>query len=90
MPFDRSKLKTFPTKPWVYLMKNGTDKVLYVGKAKSLKKRVSTYFQPSRAFTRQPKIRALVEMIRDFEIIEVKSDNIRIAQIIGAARPNSI
>ncbi len=55
-------------------MKDRLGSVIYVGKAKSLKKRVATYFQASRAFTRQPKIRALVEMIRDFEIIEVKSE----------------
>lgn len=55
-------------------MKDRLGSVIYVGKAKSLKKRVSTYFQPSRAFTSQPKIRALVEMIRDFEVIEVKSE----------------
>ncbi|HCR28551.1 MAG TPA: excinuclease ABC subunit C, partial [Opitutae bacterium] len=58
----------------MYLMKDRLGSVIYVGKAKNLKKRVSTYFQPSRSFTQQPKIRALVEMIRDFETIEVKSE----------------
>lgn len=55
-------------------MKDRLGSVIYVGKAKNLKKRVSTYFQPSRKFTHQPKIRALLEMIRDFEYIEVKSE----------------
>ena len=55
-------------------MKDRLGSVIYVGKAKNLKKRVSTYFQPSRRFTDQPKIRALVDMIRDFEYIEVKSE----------------
>ena len=70
----KEKVRRLPSTPGVYLMKDRLGSVIYVGKAKSLKKRVSTYFQPSRSFASQPKIRALVEMIRDFEIIEVKSE----------------
>ena len=70
----KEKVRRLPSKPGVYLMKDRLGSVIYVGKAKNLKKRVSTYFQPSRSFTQQPKIRALVEMIRDFETIEVKSE----------------
>lgn len=55
-------------------MKDRLGKIIYVGKAKDLKRRVSSYFQPSRAMVLHPKIRALVKMIRDFEIIEVKSE----------------
>ncbi len=55
-------------------MKDRIGRIIYVGKAKALKKRVSSYFQPSRAFTLHPKIRALVEMIADFDTIEVKSE----------------
>lgn len=56
-------------------MKDRLGTILYVGKAKNLKKRVSTYFQPSRSRIHQPKIRALISMIRDFEVIEVKSES---------------
>ena len=70
----KEKVRRLPSKPGVYLMKDRLGSVIYVGKAKNLKKRVSTYFQPSRSFTQQPKIRALVEMIRDFETIEVNSE----------------
>ena len=70
----KEKVRKLPSGPGVYLMKDRLGSVIYVGKANNLKKRVSTYFQPSRSFTQQPKIRALVEMIRDFEYIEVASE----------------
>jgi excinuclease ABC subunit C len=53
-----------PQSPGVYLMKDRLGQVIYVGKAKNLKKRVSSYFQGSRRFIRaQPKIAAMVEMV---------------------------
>jgi len=55
-------------------MKDRLGRIVYVGKAKNLKRRVSSYFQPSRNFTQQPKIRALVDLIADFDIIEVRSE----------------
>lgn len=53
--------RTLPLDPGVYLMSDVRKKVIYVGKAKSLKKRVSTYFQTSR--TVGPKLRALVKNV---------------------------
>lgn len=41
----REKIKTFPTGPGLYFMKGPKDKVLYIGKAKNLRSRVSSYFQ---------------------------------------------
>ncbi|MBC2607210.1 excinuclease ABC subunit UvrC [Pelagicoccus albus] len=70
----KEKVRRLPEKPGVYLMKDRLGSVIYVGKAKSLKKRVSSYFQASKKFTHQPKIRALVQMIRDFDFIVVKSE----------------
>ena len=70
----KEKVRRLPDKPGVYLMKDRLGGIIYVGKAKSLKKRVSTYFQPARSMTLHPKIRALIEMIVDFETIEVKSE----------------
>ena len=56
-------------------MKDRFGEILYVGKAKDLKKRVSTYFQPSRRFSfDQPKIAAMVELVRDLDTIEVRSE----------------
>lgn len=70
----KEKVRRLPDRPGVYLMKDRFGRIIYVGKAKSLKKRVSTYFQASRRFTLQPKIRALVDVINDFEVLEVKSE----------------
>jgi excinuclease ABC subunit C len=73
-PTLKEKVRRLPDRPGVYLMKDRIGRIIYVGKAKALKKRVSSYFQPSRGFTMHPKIRALVEMIADFDTIEVKSE----------------
>jgi excinuclease ABC subunit C len=71
----KEKVRHLPDKPGVYLMKDRLGRIIYVGKAKSLKKRVSSYFQRGRARTiSQPKIRALIELIADLETIEVKSE----------------
>src|SRR6188768_684272 len=72
----KEKVRALRDIPGVYLMKDRLGRIIYVGKAKSLKKRVSTYFQTGRerALKYQPKIRTLVEMITDFDIIEVKSE----------------
>ncbi len=71
----KEKVRQLPDKPGVYLMKDRLGRIIYVGKARSLKKRVATYFQRGRArAVAQPKIRALIELIADFDTIEVKSE----------------
>ncbi len=71
----KEKVRQLPDRPGVYLMKDRLGRILYVGKARSLKKRVSSYFQRGRARTiAQPKIRALIDLIADFDTIEVKSE----------------
>lgn len=71
----KEKVRQLPDRPGVYLMKDRLGRIIYVGKARSLKKRVSSYFQRGRALTiNQPKIRALIELIADFDVIEVKSE----------------
>ena len=72
----KEKIRHLPEGPGVYLMKDRLGRIIYVGKAKNLKKRVTSYFQPgrSRALRHQPKIRALLDMITDLEILEVKSE----------------
>lgn len=73
-PDVKEKVRRLPHGPGVYLMKDRLGRVIYVGKAKDLKRRVSSYFQPSREMVQHPKIRALVRMIRDFEVLAVKSE----------------
>ncbi len=68
----RDKLKSLPDKPGVYLMKDEMDRVIYVGKAKNLKKRVRQYFG---SYGRQAaKVRAMVSHIHDFEYIIVENE----------------
>jgi excinuclease ABC subunit C len=73
-PQLKEKVRQLPDKPGVYLMKDRLGRILYVGKAKALKKRVASYFTPSRRNLHSAKIRALVDLIEDFETIEVKSE----------------
>jgi excinuclease ABC subunit C len=70
----KEKVRRLSNRPGVYIMKDRIGRIIYVGKAKALKKRVSSYFRPSRAFTLHPKIRALIDLIADFDAIEVKSE----------------
>ncbi|MSU49028.1 MAG: excinuclease ABC subunit UvrC [Opitutus sp.] len=71
----KEKVRQLPDKPGVYLMKDRLGRIIYVGKARSLKKRVSSYFQRGRAATvQQPKIRALIDLIVDVDTMEVKSE----------------
>jgi excinuclease ABC subunit C len=70
----RKKLGVLPHKPGIYLMKNRFGTVIYVGKARDLRKRVSQYFHPSRRMGWDLKFNALVEAIHDFDIHVVRSE----------------
>ena len=73
-PKVRSKVSELPHKPGVYLMKDRFGTVIYVGKARDLRKRVSQYFHPSRRQSWDLKLQALVEAIHDLDTHTVKSD----------------
>src|SRR5437762_594177 len=65
------KLKEIPRSPGVYLHKNASGKIIYIGKAKSLRNRVRSYFQSGRRgdFSYGIKTEELVNQIADFEFI---------------------
>ena len=70
----KEKVRRLPDKPGVYLMKDRLGRVIYVGKAKSLKKRVSSYFQKGRGAGLPPKIRTLITLIADLDTMTVRSE----------------
>jgi excinuclease ABC subunit C len=70
----RNKLAELPHKPGVYLMKDRFGTVIYVGKARDLRKRVSQYFHPSRRLGWDLKFNALVEAIHDLDVHVVRSE----------------
>ncbi len=66
--FDiKEQLKKLPDKPGVYLMKDENGEIIYVGKSKSLKNRVSQYFRSQKGHP--PKVKAMVKVIKEFEYI---------------------
>lgn len=65
-------IKSFPDKPGVYMMHGSDGKIIYVGKAKSLKKRVSSYFRHSNFAS--PRLRKLVGSIDDISTIRTETE----------------
>ena len=67
----RDKLKTLTTKPGVYVMRNSEGIVIYVGKAKNLKNRVSQYFRNS---PKPSKVQAMVDNVDHFDYFITMSE----------------
>ena len=74
MTFDELKDKalSLPFAPGVYIMRDKTGTVIYVGKAKKLKNRVSQYFQDTASHS--PKTRMMVSKIHQFDVIVAASE----------------
>ena len=72
---ERFSPQDVPNKPGVYLFRSAAGEVVYVGKARSLRKRLSSYFQPSRDTRADPKLRALIHSIEAYEIMEVRTES---------------
>ncbi|MGB2988166.1 MAG: excinuclease ABC subunit UvrC [Phycisphaerae bacterium] len=72
----RERVAAFPKTPGVYLMKDAEGRVLYVGKAKDLRSRVGSYFQPSADLlnTRGPDICRMIEKVVDVDFLKCDSE----------------
>lgn len=70
----KAKLAGVPHRPGIYLMKDRVGSVIYVGKARDLRKRLASYFLASRAMRADLKTRALIDTIADFEVHEVRNE----------------
>ncbi|MCJ7783160.1 MAG: GIY-YIG nuclease family protein, partial [Desulfobacterales bacterium] len=69
----KSKILHLPDKPGVYIMKDDRDEVIYVGKAASLKNRVSSYFQTRGGIL--PHVKRMMEAVQNLEIVLTNSES---------------
>ncbi len=87
----KAKWRSSPHAPGVYVMKDALGGVIYVGKARDLKRRLSNYFAPSRQQTSEPKTRALIAAIADFDYHTVRTEQEALlleAKLIKEWRPH--
>ncbi len=73
-PDLQKKLHDVPHKPGIYLMRDRLNRVIYVGKARDLRKRLANYFTPSRKRLAEHKTRALIQSIWDFDYHTVRNE----------------
>ncbi len=74
MSFDtKTFLKTLTSRPGVYCMQDAQGKIIYVGKAKNLKKRVSSYFNRSQADS--PKTQVMIKQVDNIEVTVTHTEN---------------
>ena len=88
----RRQIKEVPTGPGVYFLKGSDDVVLYIGKAKSLRSRVSSYFQPGSdlAGSRGPRIVEMVGKVQAVDYLETETEvdaMLKEARLIKDIRP---
>ncbi len=68
----RERLKSVPHRPGCYLMRDRRGVIIYIGKAKDLHRRVSSYFRPGARHP--PKVRSMVDTVYDLEFMTVKNE----------------
>ena len=68
------KLQALPDKPGVYIMRDRRGKIIYVGKAASLRDRVRSYFRQSTLRSADPKLRSLVNTVEDLETLVCRTE----------------
>lgn len=72
LPYLRDKTSKLTEKPGCYIMKDSGGKIIYVGKAKNLKHRVTSYFRKGQDHL--PKVWKMVSMVRDYDFIVTDSE----------------
>jgi excinuclease ABC subunit C len=70
----KARLKEVPSEPGCYLMRDGEDRILYIGKAKLLRTRVRSYFQSGSGHGHSPRIRLMVRQVCEIEFIVTDSE----------------
>lgn len=70
----KQKLQALPDQPGVYLMRDRAGRIIYVGKASSLRNRVRHYFQQGTLRSADPKLRGLIRSIADLDILPVRTE----------------
>jgi excinuclease ABC subunit C len=70
----KARLAELPSEPGCYLMRDGEDRVLYIGKAKVLRNRVRSYFQSGSGHGHSPRIRLMVRQVCEIEFIVTDSE----------------
>ena len=88
----REQIQGFPTGPGLYFMKGAKEEVLYIGKAKNLRSRVASYFQPASDImeTRGPKIVEMLNKVETVDYIETETEvdaMLKEARLIKDIRP---
>ena len=67
-------LQRLPEKPGVYVMRDRRGRVIYIGKAASLRKRVQSYFRKATARSADPKLRGLLHSVADLDVLVLRSE----------------
>lgn len=70
----RETLRSLPDKPGCYLMRDRNGRIIYVGKALSLRRRVQNYFRPSTLAKAEPKLRSLIHSVASLETLVVRNE----------------
>ncbi|MEM7395923.1 MAG: GIY-YIG nuclease family protein, partial [Verrucomicrobiota bacterium] len=70
----QEKLQNLPSKPGVYLMRDRQGRIIYIGKATSLRNRVRWYFQGGTLKSAEPKLRGLIRSVEDLEYIVLRNE----------------
>lgn len=73
-PIVAKKLQDLPDKPGCYLLRDRFGQIIYVGKAASLRRRVSSYFRAGTLRSASPKLRGLIRSVADLDVIVLSSE----------------